>query len=98
MRVRLFAALREAAGEAECVLPPGTVADLVERLRARYGEPFSSRLAVAAVLLDGDAVAHDADRIAADGAELALLPPVSGGCGRRPRRLARRLAVAWRKP
>lgn len=98
MRVRLFAALREAAGEPECRMAPGTVADLLDRLRARYGEPFSSRLVVASVLLDGDTVPHDADRLAADGAELALLPPVSGGCGRRPRRLARRLAAAWRKP
>lgn len=94
MRVRLFAALREAAGEAECRLASGPVVDLLAQLRARYGEPFTARLTAASVLLDGDAVTHDAARVAADGAELALLPPVSGGSGPE----ARRLAAAWRKP
>jgi molybdopterin converting factor small subunit len=79
VRVRLFAALREAAGEGECRVPSGTVAELLDGLRARYGPVFAARLALATVLVDGDAVPPDAGRVVADGAELALLPPVSGG-------------------
>lgn len=83
--VRMFAALREAAGESSTQVDPGTVAEILDTVRARYGEPFASRLAVATVLLDGDAVAHDAATPVPDGGELALLPPFSGGsCHRCP--------------
>jgi molybdopterin synthase sulfur carrier subunit len=84
VRVRLFAALREAAGEAECRLEPATVADLLERLCARYGEIFAARLAIATVLVDGRAVRQGADLEVPGGAELALLPPVSGGADGAP--------------
>lgn len=79
VRVRLFAALREAAGTAEEQLEPGPLADLLEQLCRRHGEVFRSRLAISTVLLDGSAYPHDAQAQVADGAELALLPPVSGG-------------------
>ncbi len=65
-------------GETEQVLPDGsTVADLVERLTAEYPalEPLWPRLAVA---VDGE-VAGDRTARLHDGAEVALLPPVSGG-------------------
>lgn len=81
VRVRFFAALREAAGEDETVTPPGSLPALLAELRARYGEPFSTRLSIASVLLDGTAVPRDADVAVDDGAEVALLPPVSGGSG-----------------
>lgn len=84
VRVRLFAAVREAAGEAECRLEPATVARLLERLCARYGETFAARVAMATVLVDGRAVRPDADLEVPDGAELALLPPVSGGADGAP--------------
>lgn len=79
VRVRLFAALRDAAGEAECRLEPASVALLLERLRARYGETFAARLAIATILVDGQVVRPGAALEVPDGAELALLPPVSGG-------------------
>lgn len=84
VRVRLFAALRDAAGTGEVELQSGPVAALVEELRARFGEPFATRVTVASVLLDGDPVARDSTVPAPDGAELALLPPVSGGQGTAP--------------
>jgi molybdopterin converting factor small subunit len=79
VRVRMFAALREAAGCGEADVPAGQLDEVLERLRADYGPVFSRRLAISTVLLDGTAVAHDAEVAVPDGAELALLPPVSGG-------------------
>lgn len=79
MRVRLFAALREAAGAAELELEPGSLADIVEALSDRYGEPFRSRVQRCSALVDGQP--HDPRSTVAvpAGAELALLPPFSGG-------------------
>lgn len=77
--VRMFAALREAAGETSVEVPAGTVAEVLDAVRARYGEGFTNRLALATVLVDGDVVAHDAATPVPDGAEVALLPPFSGG-------------------
>lgn len=79
VRVRLFAALREAAGTGELEVVPGPLPELLAGLRARFGEPYATRSSVASVLVDGDPVARDADLFVEDGAELALLPPVSGG-------------------
>lgn len=78
-----FATALDAVGSAETEhdLPEGsTVADLVERLMAAYPglEPLWPRLAVA---IDGE-VAGDRTVRLHEGAEVALLPPVSGGsCG-----------------
>jgi len=83
MRVRLlaFASASDAlgAGELELELPePARVADLRAWLDARYPAlaPLWPRLAVA---VDGSIAG--ADDPLADGAEVALLPPVSGGSG-----------------
>lgn len=79
VRVRLFAALRDAAGTAEEQVAPGRLPDVLDELCRRHGELFCNRLSASAVLLDGDTV-HPADEIdVPDGSELALLPPVSGG-------------------
>ena len=78
-----FATALDAVGSAETEheLPDGsTIADLVERLTASYPglAALWSRLAVA---VDGE-VAADRAAPLHDGAEVALLPPVSGGsCG-----------------
>lgn len=86
--VRLFAALRDAAGTAEVEVAPGTVPTIVEDLSGRFGEPFASRVVLASGMLDGRRVALDEPIDVADGAELALLPPFSGGAavGARQRR------------
>jgi molybdopterin synthase catalytic subunit/molybdopterin synthase sulfur carrier subunit len=83
VRVRMFASLREAAGTGEAEIEPGQLPDVLAALRSTYGEPFATRLTVCTVLLDGFAVHPDEPVGVADGAELALLPPVSGGAGSR---------------
>jgi len=79
VRVRLFAALREAAGTGEVSVTPGPLVEVLEGLRSRYGQRFTEVLAVSSALVDGDVTPHEADVTVPDGAELALLPPVSGG-------------------
>lgn len=81
MRIRLlaFASAADAlgAGEMELELPEGSrVADLRERLDPQHPKlaPLWSRLAVA---VDGRVVTPEEPL--RDGAEVALLPPVSGG-------------------
>lgn len=77
--VRFFAALRDAAGTSQVEVGPGTLPQIVAELCDRFGEPFATRVPVATGLLDGQPVRLDADHAVADGAELALLPPFSGG-------------------
>lgn len=77
--VRLFAALRDAAGESRTTSDAATVAALLAELRERYGERFAQRLEVATVVVDGDPVARDADTSLEEATEVALLPPFSGG-------------------
>lgn len=79
VRVRMFAALREAAGTGEEHVAPGALNELLEQLCHRHGELFRSRLAISTVLVDGSACSHDDTLAVPDGAEVALLPPVSGG-------------------
>lgn len=79
VRVRLFAAVREAAGTGETTAEAGALPDVLALLCRRYGTEFARRLAVCTVLLDGTAVPRHADVHVADDAELAILPPVSGG-------------------
>jgi sulfur-carrier protein len=79
VRVRMFAALREAAGTEETTAFPGPLPVILDDLCGRYGERFARRLAVASVLVDGTAVARGARVEVPDEAEVALLPPVSGG-------------------
>lgn len=78
VRVRMFAALREAAGTAEVELPPGTLGELLDTLRARFGARFTAVLAYSSVLVDTERRADPAFDVR-DGAEVALLPPFSGG-------------------
>ena len=81
VRVRMFAALREAAGTAEELVDAAPLAELLEALCARHGDTFRRRLSVSSVLIEGSATPHDAPVEVPDGAEVALLPPVSGGAG-----------------
>jgi sulfur-carrier protein len=77
IRVRLFAALREAAGASEVEATGKTVGDLVDDLSTRYGERFASLAAVASFVVNGERA--DRGVAVAEGDEVALLPPVSGG-------------------
>jgi MoaD family protein len=77
IKVRLFAALRELAGSSEVDAAGTTAGDLVDQLSERYGDRFAKIAQVGSIVVNGDR----ADRATpvADGDQVALLPPVSGG-------------------
>lgn len=77
--VHLFAALRDAAGTGQLTSDATDVPALLAELRTRYGEPFTSRLAVATVIVDGEPVDPTEAHELAPGTEVVLLPPFSGG-------------------
>jgi len=76
-RVRYFAQAREAAGTPQEVLAGATVGEVLDAAVRLHGEPLAAVLATAAVWLDGEPAEHGDP--AADDAEVAVLPPVSGG-------------------
>jgi molybdopterin converting factor small subunit len=76
--VRLFAAARDAAGTGRDELPGATVGEVLGVARSRYGDRFDAVLTTCKVWVNGEP-ADPADPVgSAD--ELAVLPPVSGGC------------------
>lgn len=77
MKVRLFAALREIAGATHVDATGKTVGDIVEDLSLRYGERFAQIAAVGSFVVNGERAARETP--IAEGDEVALLPPVSGG-------------------
>ena len=79
VRVRLFAAARDAAGTAEETFPAGPLPELLAALESRHGPRFAAVLEVATVLVDGSAVDRRAEVDVPDEAEVAILPPFSGG-------------------
>lgn len=76
-RVRLFASLREVAGASEVDASGSTAGEIVDALSERYGERFASIAAVGSVVVNGARVERETP--VAEGDEVALLPPVSGG-------------------
>jgi MoaD family protein len=77
VKVRLFAALREIAGDAHVDAPGRTVGEIVDTLSARYGDRFAQIAEVGSFVVNGERATRDTP--IADGDEVALLPPVSGG-------------------
>jgi MoaD family protein len=77
MRVRLFAVLRELAGASELEASGKTVGDLADALAAAHGDRFGQIVAVSSFVVNGDRA--DRATVVADGDEVAILPPVSGG-------------------
>jgi molybdopterin converting factor subunit 1 len=80
MKVRLFARARDLAGRDAIdvdVAAGATVAELRHRLEQQY--PTLKEILRASVLAVGDNFAPAADAPVPSGAEIALLPPVSGG-------------------
>jgi molybdopterin converting factor small subunit len=75
----LFAAAREAAGTNRDTVDADTVGEVLAIARRRYGAGFASVLDGSRVWLDGDEPAAGDATSVADGAEVAVLPPVSGG-------------------
>lgn len=84
MRVRLFAAIADAAGARELDLDVTTVPELLARLAADHGELMAARLTTASVWVDEVVVAPGDDSVdlsAAD--EVVVVPPFAGGAGPR---------------
>ena len=75
--VRLFAGAREVAGVRSTRLEASSVGDALEAVRAEFGTEFCTVLAASRVWLNGEPA--DTALELADGDEIAVLPPVSGG-------------------
>lgn len=78
VRVRLFAVAAERAGAREIVVQAGTVGEVRAALAAR-APALAALLPRCALAVDGT-YATDAQPVP-DGAEVAVIPPVSGGAG-----------------
>lgn len=77
VRLLLFAAARQAAGDREVDVAAATVGQVLDEARARFGAEFSAVLDRSRVWLNGEP-AGPATPLR-DGDEVAVLPPVSGG-------------------
>jgi MoaD family protein len=75
--VRLFAALRELAGDSRVQAEGRTVGEVVASLSEPYGERFAGVARAGSVVVNGERASED--HPLAGGEEVALLPPVSGG-------------------
>ena len=76
--LRLFASAREAAGTGRVAMAGDTVGDILDSAVATFGRQFADVLVTCRVWVNGD----EADRTTTVSAndEVAVLPPVSGGC------------------
>ena len=86
VRLLLFATAREAAGCSSDTydLPPGsTIAGVLDAAVARYGGAFADVLGTSGVWVNGDEPELGRSQTLAEGDEVAVLPPVSGGSGPR---------------
>ena len=84
VQLRLFAAARQTAGRAAdgfSLADAPTLDALLRRAVERYGSDFAAVLDTSRVWLNGDEPPGGAQQLLADGDEVAVLPPVSGGDG-----------------
>ena len=79
VRLRFFAAARDAAGCTTTELDAATVEDALSQARAAYGDDFSAVLERARVWVNGDEPVDGERSPLRDGDEVAVIPPVSGG-------------------
>ncbi|MGQ9587905.1 MAG: MoaD/ThiS family protein [Thermoplasmata archaeon] len=86
--VKMFATVREAAGVSECTIEAKDIADLLTRLSAKFGRKLGSALGYGKGQTDRIVIMHNGRNIGrqatrsvklADGDEVAIFPPVSGG-------------------
>jgi molybdopterin converting factor small subunit len=77
--LRLFAAAREAAGTSVETVTADTVGAVLAEAGHRHGPGFVAIVGQCRLWLNGEPA--DLDTPVADGDEVAVLPPVSGGCG-----------------
>ena len=76
--IRLFAAAREAAGTDRDTIEGGTVGAVLDAAVDRFGGDLAQLLPSCRVWVNGEPA--DRDDPVADADEVAVLPPVSGGC------------------
>lgn len=76
--LRLFAAARDAAGTARADVPGATVDEVLAEAGLRFGAGFAEVVANSRVWLNGDPA--EGPETVTEGDEVAVLPPVSGGC------------------
>ena len=77
INVRVFAALRELAGTSRLEASGRTVGEVSDALSAAQGERFARIAAVSTFVVNGERATRET--VVADGDEVAILPPVSGG-------------------
>jgi molybdopterin converting factor small subunit len=75
--LRLFAAVRVAAGTGRTTVPGATVGEVIEAATERFGSGFGDLVQVCRVWRNGEP-AEPGDPVGEDD-EVAILPPVSGG-------------------
>ncbi len=79
--VKFYSHLRKVLGTPEAQLEARTVRELLDGLSARYGEDFTSRIAICKVYVNGSHVGFKKGRRTRIGPddEVVILPPVAGG-------------------
>ncbi len=76
-KLRLFANLREIAGQSSVEIHAGTVGGVIEEATRRYGPQFSEGVRASRVWVNGISASQDLAVGPED--EVVLIPPVSGG-------------------
>ncbi len=76
--VRLFAAARQAAGTGSTEVDATTVGEVIDTIGERFGPGLVSVLDTCRVWVNGEAAVGTTPVGPSD--EVAILPPVSGGC------------------
>lgn len=79
VRLRCFAAAREAAGTGSDSFDADTLASVLDQARARYGPEFALVLERARVWVNGDEPSDGPGTVLGPDDEVAVLPPFSGG-------------------
>ena len=79
IRLRLFAAARDAAGRSTDTLDAATLGEVLTQARCAYGTAFAAVLEHSRVWVNGDEAAQGEATVLTNDDEIAVLPPVSGG-------------------
>jgi MoaD family protein len=77
-RVKLFASARQAAGTSSEEIAGRTVDEVLQTAAERFGSEFVAVMKTCRVWLNGEEVVGTT--AVGDADEVAILPPVSGGC------------------
>jgi len=75
--LRMFASVREAAGDRSVTIEGTTVGEVVTAASEKFGEHFAALIPTCKIWVNGEPADLDTSINASD--EVAILPPVSGG-------------------